>query len=363
VDNSGATVVTSKSQSAINAASGATQNILYFPAGKYKVGELSLKSNMTMYLAAGAILDGSTSTSDYAATGTPAVESTQHGVVHLYNVMNTKILGRGVIDGEGTAINKGSNDTPAFKINVLRIDSSSKVVIDGILVRDPVFWNTLAYMSDQITIQNYKVINRRPTSTTYNQTDGIDIDASSNSTVYNTFVYSGDDNLSPKTEQEANRDSSNITYQKSVLYSNSAGCKIGTKTFGNTMTGIVFNDIDIVKAGRGLVIDANDTALISGTTFENIRVEAADSLLIDIEEDQAPTWRTAPNTSIATDTYFTNVSSSVKQTIQLHGLNSTVNVNGVHFSGFTVQGNAVTSKTDTDASWDINQYVSNITFQ
>jgi len=161
--------------------------------------------------------------------------------------------------------------------------------------------------------------------------------------------------------------SSNITYQKSVLYSNSAGCKIGTKTFGTTsnptMTGIVFKDIDIVKAGRGLVIDANDTALISGTTFENIRVEAVDSMLIDIEEDQAPTWRTAPNTSIAKDTYFTNVSSSVKQTVQLHGLNSTVNVNGVHFSGFTVQGNAVTSKTDTHATWDINQYVSNITFQ
>ena len=152
-----------------------------------------------------------------------------------------------------------------------------------------------------------------------------------------------------------------------MLYSNSGGCKIGTKTFGTTtnptMTGIVFNDIDIVKAGRALAIDANDTALISGTTFENIRIEAADSMLIDIEEDQAPTWRVAPNTSIAKDTYFTNVSASVKQTIQLHGLNSTVNVNGVHFSGFTVQGNAVTSKTDTDATWDINQYVSNITFQ
>ena len=367
VDNTGGTVVTSKIQSAINAASGATQNILYVPPGRYKTGELSLKSNMTLYLAAGAILDGSTSTSDYAVTGTPAVESTQHGVVHLYNVTNTNILGRGVIDGEGTKINAGSNDTPAFKINVLRIDSSTKVTVDGILVRDPVFWNTLAYMSSQVTIQNYKVINRRPTSTTYNQTDGIDIDASNNCTVYNTFVYSGDDNLSPKTEQEANMNSSNITYQKSVLYSNSGGCKIGTKTFGTTsnptMTGIVFKDIDIVKAGRALVIDANDTALISGATFENIRVEAADSMLIDIEEDQAPTWRTAPNTSIAKDTYFTNVSSSVKQTVQLHGLNSTVNVNGVHFSGFTVQGNAVTSKTDTHATWDINQYVSNITFQ
>src|SRR5262249_3821098 len=65
VDATGGTLVTSKVQSAINAASGATQNILYVPPGRYKVGELSLKSNMTLYLAPGSILDGSTTTGDY----------------------------------------------------------------------------------------------------------------------------------------------------------------------------------------------------------------------------------------------------------------------------------------------------------
>jgi hypothetical protein len=65
VDNTGATLVTSKIQSAINAASGATQNILYVPPGKYKVGELWLKSNMTLYLACGAIIYGSSSTGDF----------------------------------------------------------------------------------------------------------------------------------------------------------------------------------------------------------------------------------------------------------------------------------------------------------
>jgi hypothetical protein len=129
------------------------------------------------------------------------------------------------------------------------------------------------------------------------------------------------------------------------------------------MTGIVFQDIDIVKAGRALVIDANDTALISGTKFENIRIEAADSNLVDLEEDNAPTWRTAPNTSIAKDTYFTNITADVNKLINIHGKSSTVNINGVHFSGFTVQGKAITSQTDTDATWSINSFVSNITFQ
>jgi polygalacturonase len=362
VDNTGGSVVTSKIQSAINAASGATQNILYVPPGKYKTGELSLKSNMTMYLAAGAILDGSTSTSDYAAAG-PMVENTTHGLIHLNNVTNTKLLGRGVIDGEGTAITAGSNDTPAFKINVLRIDGSSNVTIDGILARDPVFWSTLAYTSDHVTIQNYKVINRRPTTTTYNQTDGVDFDCSTNGNLYNAFLYTGDDPMSVKDEQEGGIDSKNIVYEKVVAYTNSAACKIGTKTFGKTMDGLVFRDMDIVKAGRALVIDANDTAVIQNTKYENIRIEAADSNLIDIEEDRAPDWRTAPNTSTVRDVYFTNVSCDVKSLINIHGKSSSVNVSGVHFKNFTVQGKAVTSQTDADASWNINQYVSNITFE
>ena len=362
VDNTGATVETTKIQAAITAASGATQNILYFPPGKYKTGELSLKSNMTMYLAAGAMIDGSTKTSDYAAAG-PAVEDTTHGLIHLNGVMNTNIMGRGVIDAEGTAINAGSNDTPTFKINALRVDKSSMVTIDGVLVRDPVFWSTLTYMSDHVVFQNYKVINRRPTTTTYNQTDGVDFDSSSDCSLTNSFVYSGDDSLSPKTEQESMRDTTNITYQHAVLYSNSGGCKIGTKTFGTTMSGIVFKDIDIVKAGRAMAIDANDTALITGTLFQDIRIEAADTNLIDLEEDNAPTWRTAPNTSIAKETSFTNVSANVKQLISIHGKSSTVNIQGVHFTNFTVQGKALTSQTDTGASWSINSYVTGIDFK
>jgi polygalacturonase len=363
VDDTGATLVTSKIQSAIDAAAGATQNILYVPPGRYKVGELSLKSNMTLYLAAGSILDGSTKSGDYGATGTPAVENTSHGVVHMNNVMNTNILGRGVIDGNGSVIRGTSNDTPSFNINVVRIDQSSKVLVDGILVRDPVFWNTLIYKSDQVTIKNYKVINRRPTTTTYNQTDGVDFDASTNGNLYNAFLYTGDDNMATKTEQEGGIDTKNIVHEKVVAYSNSAACKIGTKTFGKTMDGVVFKDIDIVKAGRGLVIDANDTAVIQNTKYEDIRVEAVDSNLVDIEEDRAPTWRTAPNTATAKDTYFTNVSSDVKQLINIHGKSSSVNVNGVHFSGFSVQGNVLKSQTDSHATWDINQYVTGITFE
>jgi len=75
-----------------------------------------------------------------------------------------------------------------------------------------------------------------------------------------------------------------------------------------------------------------------------------------------PTWRTAANTSVIKDTYFTDIASNVKQPIVLHGKSSTVNINGVHFTNLTVQGKAITSQTDADATWNINAYATGLTF-
>jgi hypothetical protein len=360
VDNTGATLVTSKIQSAIDAASGATQNVLYVPPGRYKVGELWLKSNMTLYLACGAILSGSSSTGDFnTGSGGINIEGMQHSLIRMYQVKNTKLLGRGVLDANGHAIRAAG-----LNASLLKIEQSSDITVDGIVVRDSSYWNTLIYRSDAVTIQNYKVINCRPTTTTYNNTDGVDFDESTNSSLSNAFLYTGDDGMAPKNEDSNGTiNTKNITHQHIVVYNNSVGCKIGTKSMGQSMDGITFKDIDVVKAGRAMTIEAYDTAVVSNTTFEDIRVEAADSMLINLALDQPPTWRTAADTGSYKDTYFTNVSSDAKQVISLHGKSSSANINGVHFKNLTIQGKAVTSQTDSDASWDINSYVSNITFQ
>lgn len=362
VDATGATLVTSQVQAAIDAASGATQNILYFPPGKYLVGELWLKSDMTLYLAGGAVLYGSSNTADFN-TGSPGIdiEDAQHALIRMYQIKNTKILGRGVLDANGHAIRAAG-----LNANLLKIEQSSNITIDGIVSRDPSYWNTLVYRSDQVTIQNYKVINCRPTtgSTVYNQTDGVDFDESTNGLLSNGFLYTGDDGMAPKNEEASGTiDTKNITYQHVVVYNNSVACKIGTKSMGQTMDGVTFKDIDVVKAGRAMTIEAYDTAVVSNTTFEDIRVEAADSMLINLALDMPPTWRTAADTGVYKDTYFTNVSSDVNKVISMHGKSSSVDITGVHFKNFTVQGKAITSQTDSDATWDINSFVSGITFE
>ena len=76
--------------------------------------------------------------------------------------------------------------------------------------------------------------------------------------LYNAFLYTGDDSMATKNEYDdfGYINTKDILHEKVVLYTNSVGCKIGTKTMGDTMDGITFRDIDIVHAGRAMVIDA-----------------------------------------------------------------------------------------------------------
>ncbi len=360
VDNTGATLETTRIQAAIDAASGAAQNVLYFPPGRYQIGELWLKSDMTLYLAGGALLYGSNRTGDYNTGGGGInIEGCSHGVIRMYQIRNAKILGRGVIDGNGKSI-RAQNDT---KINLLKIEQSSDLLIDGILVRDSSFWNTLVYRSDAVTLRNYKMINCRPNQD-WNNTDGVDFDESTNGVLYNAFLYTGDDSMATKNEEPSGTvNTSNILHERVVAYSNSVGCKIGTKTMGQSMEDVVFRDIDVVKAGRALTMEGYDTAEVRNTRFEDVRVEEA-GVFIKLALDEPPDWRDAANQSTYVDTYFTNVSSESNRTVQLHGRSGTTGtIDGVHFTNLTIQGNAVTSQTDPDASWNIANGVTNITFQ
>lgn len=360
VDATGATLVTSKVQAAIDEASGATRNVLYFPPGKYTVGELWLRSDMTLYLAGGALLQGASAAGDFATgSGGVDIEGCSHGMLRMYQVSNTKILGRGVIDANGKNI-RAQNDT---KINLIKIEQSHDILIDGITVRDPSFWNTLVYRSDRVTIQNYKMINCRPITKIWNNTDGVNFDESTNGTLSNAFLYTGDDSMAVKNEEASGTvDTRNILHEKVVCYSNSVCGKIGTKTMGQSIDGVVFRDIDVVKAGRALNIDAYDTAVVQNTRYENIRIEAADSSLIALSSDEPPSWRTAANQSIIKDTHFVNVTSDVDKPINLHGRSSAVNISGVFFDNLIVAGKPVTSADDPDATWSINPFVSGIEF-
>jgi polygalacturonase len=99
----GKTLDTAAMQAAIDACAGKGGTV-WVPAGKYLIGSLFLKNNLSLYLDAGATLLGSQSPEDY-----PLIESRWEGaqqrthapLIGGQNLENVAITGRGVIDGCG----------------------------------------------------------------------------------------------------------------------------------------------------------------------------------------------------------------------------------------------------------------------
>jgi len=91
VDRTGKSDATTIIQQAINDVS-AKVGVLYFPPGIYKIKQLNLKSNMTIYLAGGAVLEATKEINP----------SYGQGLISLENVNNVKIMGRGAIKGNGS---------------------------------------------------------------------------------------------------------------------------------------------------------------------------------------------------------------------------------------------------------------------
>src|SRR5688572_16004246 len=103
--NDSSKLATQAIAAAIRAASKKGGGTIYFPAGKYLTGPIHLKSNITIFIDAGAELHFSDNFDDYL----PFVESRFEGVdVHnfsplfyAYKAENIAIVGRGLINGHG----------------------------------------------------------------------------------------------------------------------------------------------------------------------------------------------------------------------------------------------------------------------
>src|SRR5688572_15577935 len=103
--NDSTQLATEPIRKAIEAAFKAGGGTVYFPAGKYLTGPIHLKSNITIFIDAGAVLHFSDNFDDYL----PMVPSRWEGtdvvnfspLFYAYEAENITIMGRGIIDGHG----------------------------------------------------------------------------------------------------------------------------------------------------------------------------------------------------------------------------------------------------------------------
>ncbi|MDR6555375.1 glycosyl hydrolase family 28-related protein [Paenibacillus qinlingensis] len=276
-DCTGKSLATHAIQEAINSASSAGGGIVYVPEGVYLIGNLTLKSHVTLYLQGGAVLRATDQKEDYTVDfhkdslnydGTWLIQ-TEPNSTHI------AITGRGTIDGNGSWLRANQN----FVSNLIVPIATSNFTIDGIIGRDAGLWALIPTRSNHVKIANYKGFQ----SLVDYEDDAIDIVESQHVRVIHTIAISEDDPFSTKTWNEATDIAKNwpgtpqvledVVFDDCVAWTCCAAFKVGMGV-EQAQRHVVFKNGYVYQASRAIAIHHRfGTFPAEYITFENIDIE------------------------------------------------------------------------------------------
>ena len=274
----GTTLSTAAIQKAIDACAAAGGGTVRLAGGRFLSGTISLRSHVTLEVAAGATLLGSTHVADYP-THTPRIRSYSDNYVNKSliageNLEDIGLVGRGVIDGQGSGF-RWSRRMPPYEKDrpyVIRLVNCKDVRVEGLRLQDSAMWMQHYLGCQRVTVRGIHVWNYR------NQcNDGIDLDGCQDCIVSGCVFESDDDGITLKSTFE--RPSQNIVIGDCIARSHCNAIKMGTESSGGFKNISIANcvvtspprDIKVVngcsRGSGGLALE-----LVDGGTLENVAV-------------------------------------------------------------------------------------------
>ena len=180
---------------------------VYIPKGTFLSGALFLKSNMTLHVAEGAVLQGSVDTTDYLPLVKNRFEGwemyTYASLINAgtlnrdgsYNVRNLRITGGGTIKGGGKKLELACKAARGIRSRgrLILLMNSQDVSIDNLTITEPPCWTIHYLYSDNISCHNLSIITKG-----IHNGDGIDPDSSTDSYIFNCTFDTGDDCIAIK---------------------------------------------------------------------------------------------------------------------------------------------------------------------
>ena len=266
-DNTGTSLVTEPIRRAVAATP--RGGVLYFPRGVYRTATVRLRSEMTLYLAPGALLLGSADAADYPdrdvdvhrTLGPPNVR-----LLLVEGVENVRVAGYGTIDGQGRRL-RGAGSSG----QVIVVKNSRNVLVENLILRDPASYNTRILFSEHVTFRNTKVINDQEVP----NTDGIDPEGSRHVLIEENFAYCGDDNVAVKIyHYDVVQDVHDVVVRGNVFLTRKSALKIGTETKQRSIRDVTFADNDVIECDRAMAIYVADGADVSRVRFLDNRIES-----------------------------------------------------------------------------------------
>ena len=343
---------------AIAAASKAGGGTVYFPAGKYLTGPIHLKSNITIYIDAGAELHFSDNFDDYL----PMVESRYEGVdlknfsplFYAYKAENIAIRGRGIINGHGKKwwdfVEGYKEGQPRLKSQYL-FDSLNKnillpddprqmkrgflrppfiqpmycknILIEGITIINSQFWTINPEFCENVTVNAVTINN--PTSP---NTDGINAESCKYVHISNCHISVGDDCITIKSGKDIPgrtkaMPAENYTITNCTMLRGHGGVVIGSEMSGDvkkiTISNCVFDGTDRgirikTTRGRGGVVEE---IRVDNIIMKNIRQQA---IVLDMQYSRTQPEPVSERTPKFRNIHLSNITAQTNEAIYINGL-------------------------------------------
>jgi pectate lyase len=259
-------------QSAIDDAYAGGGGKVIIPPGNFATGVIFLKSNVELYLSAGARLLGSPFRKDYDNPVALAI-------VVAKDAKNISVTGTGVIDGQAPELMKnlfvslqdGSiiDNTWQFKRPdekirpmLIKFIGCSNVTIKDVSLKNSAGWTQDYKECSGLIIDNIKVEN-----TAYWNNDGLDVTDCKNVKITNCFVNSADDGICLKSENRKLCCDS-VYIADCTIRSSASAFKLGTASWGG-FKNIKVRNLTIYDTYRSAVA----IECVDGGKTENIDIE------------------------------------------------------------------------------------------
>jgi hypothetical protein len=299
-------------------------------AGTYRTGTIHLLDNITLKLAPGSTVLGSDNLADYTHLARSS-EERNTALIVAENVHNVAVVGEGTIDGNGRAFT--DNGVPHFHpyfegaqtrqgdALVARMGEAGEGPVhmrarpgllllvlhsDGIVLRDfhvvdSPNWSIHVACSNHISVSGLDVRN----SLLVPNADALDVSASSNVTIANSYLEAGDDALvlgGPCADGWCQQPMENVAVSNVILRSRSAAIRIGPSARG--VRNMTFEGVIIRDSNRGINIQARGGEVVENLLFSNVLSEtrlidgpwwgAGEPVSITVARWAYPSWPGAP---------------------------------------------------------------------
>lgn len=284
---------------AIDACHAGGGGVVYLPPGVFLSGTVVLKSNVTLYLDAGATLLGSKNLLDYAPQSGPSLkgDANQKHLIFARDAENVGLAGPGRIDGQGPAFwvpsgravpppEESWRDVATYDWKpldraspLLEFYNCRNLRIEDVRIENASGWTLRPIQCDHVVIRGITIKN----PVIGPNTDGIDPTCCQNVFIADCLIDTGDDAICLKSESPYGGDvrvSKNITITNCVLTCCCNGLKFGTATRGGfenvTFTNsVIFNEAVDPKARviAGIALEMVDGGWLEGVVISNIRMQ------------------------------------------------------------------------------------------